>query len=148
MKKKLSSIGLAFAIVLVAAISGDAAPHGGGPRGGGSPGAGPLGAGPPAGGPHGARPHAGGQHGAGPRGGHGFAGHPPHGHFPRHHGFAGRRHFAPGFFGGAFIAVPFYWAPTSSYPPPPSYWYYCPSYGAYYPTVQSCPEPWLPVPAR
>ena len=152
--KQLSSIVLAFAIVLAAAISGDAAPHGGGRPGGGSPGgrshgAGPHGAGPPAGGPHGAIPHGSGPHGAGPRGGHGFSGHPPHGHFPRHHGFAGRHHFAPGVFGGAFIAVPFYWPPAYSYaPPPPGYWYYCPRYGAYYPAVQSCPEPWLPVPAR
>jgi hypothetical protein len=32
--------------------------------------------------------------------------------------------------------------------PPVSYWYYCPSAGAYYPSVQSCDEPWVPVPAR
>ena len=28
-----------------------------------------------------------------------------------------------------------------------TYWYYCPSYGAYYPSVASCPEAWVPVPA-
>lgn len=35
-------------------------------------------------------------------------------------------------------------------PPPaaPAYWYFCPSYGAYYPTVSACPQPWVPVPAR
>ena len=59
-----------------------------------------------------------------------------------------------GFRGGAVIVAPFYWP---SYPyaadpgyvyqtPAPTYWYYCPSYGAYYPNVQSCPEPWVPVP--
>ncbi len=37
--------------------------------------------------------------------------------------------------------------PAYTYSPPPStYWYYCPSYGAYYPTVPSCPEAWVPVP--
>jgi hypothetical protein len=30
----------------------------------------------------------------------------------------------------------------------PSYWYYCESAGAYYPSVASCPEPWLKVPPR
>lgn len=33
-------------------------------------------------------------------------------------------------------------------PPPPAYWYYCPSFGNYYPRVPSCPEPWVPVPTR
>jgi uncharacterized protein DUF3300 len=32
--------------------------------------------------------------------------------------------------------------------PSESYWYYCPSAGAYYPTVPSCPEPWIKVPPR
>ena len=32
--------------------------------------------------------------------------------------------------------------------PPPAYWYYCPSYSAYYPNVPTCPQPWVPVPAR
>jgi hypothetical protein len=31
-------------------------------------------------------------------------------------------------------------------PAQPGYWYYCPSAGGYYPTVPSCPEPWVPVP--
>lgn len=32
----------------------------------------------------------------------------------------------------------------------PGYWYYCPSPNAqgYYPTVPSCPEPWIQVPPR
>jgi hypothetical protein len=36
-------------------------------------------------------------------------------------------------------------------PPPPApqaYWYYCPSARGYYPSVPSCPEPWVPVPPR
>ena len=33
-------------------------------------------------------------------------------------------------------------------PPPPAYWYFCPSYGAYYPSVPTCPQAWVPVPAR
>jgi Protein of unknown function (DUF3300) len=31
---------------------------------------------------------------------------------------------------------------------PESFWYYCSSAGAYYPTVSSCPEPWIKVPPR
>ena len=31
--------------------------------------------------------------------------------------------------------------------PQPGYWYYCPSYRAYYPNVHSCPVPWVPVSA-
>jgi hypothetical protein len=37
--------------------------------------------------------------------------------------------------------------PVYSVPPPQAYWYYCPSLGAYYPYVPSCPEPWVPVPS-
>ena len=29
-----------------------------------------------------------------------------------------------------------------------TYWYYCPSAKKYYPEVQSCAEPWIPVPPR
>jgi hypothetical protein len=32
--------------------------------------------------------------------------------------------------------------------PPESYWYYCPSARAYYPTAPTCPEPWIKVPPR
>jgi hypothetical protein len=32
--------------------------------------------------------------------------------------------------------------------PPASYWYYCPSARAYYPTAPACPEPWIKVPPR
>jgi hypothetical protein len=35
--------------------------------------------------------------------------------------------------------------PAPSAPPPPSYWYYCPSAKAYYPYVSQCPVPWVPV---
>ena len=31
---------------------------------------------------------------------------------------------------------------------PQAYWHYCLSAAAYYPVVQSCPEPWLKVPPR
>jgi hypothetical protein len=43
------------------------------------------------------------------------------------------------------------WRPGYTFgytPAPPAYWYFCPSYGAYYPNVSSCPEPWVPVPAQ
>ena len=56
----------------------------------------------------------------------------------------------------------FLWGPSYIYTPPPvvaappvyvqpesnGYWYYCRSAGAYYPHVATCPEPWVPVPAR
>lgn len=88
--------------------------------------------------------------------------------FPAHQGFAVRPGFAPHrrfHRGGVFVGVaPFvvggaiaygapyyadpgyyaYPAPTYS-APEPSYWYYCPSAGGYYPDVPSCPEPWVPV---
>jgi hypothetical protein len=32
--------------------------------------------------------------------------------------------------------------------PAQSYWYYCSSARAYYPTVPTCPEPWVKVPPR
>ncbi len=46
------------------------------------------------------------------------------------------------------VVVP---SPVYLTPPPPAavaYWYYCPSYGAYYPYAPACPQPWVPVPAR
>ena len=33
-------------------------------------------------------------------------------------------------------------------PPPTAYCYYCSSAQAYYPTVPTCPEPWIKVPER
>jgi hypothetical protein len=33
-------------------------------------------------------------------------------------------------------------------PAPPAEWYYCASAKGYYPTVPSCPEPWVKVPAN
>jgi hypothetical protein len=38
--------------------------------------------------------------------------------------------------------------PAYAAPAPPAYWYYCPSVGAYYPYTPTCPEAWVPVPAR
>jgi hypothetical protein len=81
----------------------------------------------------------------------GSPGHPPAwhgrppGHYPGYH---------PGVRGGIYIAgwPWWYWWPyagpvyTMPPPPPQSYWYYCPTYGAYYPDVLSCPEPWMLVP--
>ena len=90
-----------------------------------------------------AAPHrgfSGGGHFAGPSGGH-FTGHRGFdGHRFAHRG-RGRIFVAPFFFGVPFVAAPVFVAP------PPVYWYYCPSYGGYYPSVPSCPEPWVPVPA-
>ncbi len=116
----------------------------------------------PAGGGHPGGSAAFGHHGGGGAPGHpggGGFGHPGAGGVPGHRpGWygAGREH-GPGFHHGVhgrfFVGVwPWYWwdYPGPVYtapPPPPSYWYYCPAYGAYYPDVPSCPEPWVVVPA-
>jgi hypothetical protein len=90
----------------------------------------------------------------------------------RHGGFHGHGPHARVFVG---IGPAFWWGPPYPwwyYPPPyyvyspppvivqeppvyiegpqasPSYWYYCPSAKAYYPTVQTCPETWIKVPPR
>lgn len=93
-------------------------------------------------------------------GGPGFGGGHPggaagHGGFDGHHGVDGHRGFdghhfdhhrfgfAPGF---PFYGYYPYYPPENGYQAP-AYWYYCPSAGAYYPYVQSCPEAWEPVPA-
>jgi hypothetical protein len=93
----------------------------------------------------------GGGHGFG--GGHSFGGGHPGGG-DGHHGFDGHhdfvhRPFVFGF-GGVYPYYPYYPYDPYYYPPAyeaPAYWYYCPSYGAYYPNVVSCPEAWVPVPA-
>jgi len=100
--------------------------------------------------------HAWGGGGHGGHGGHGFG----------HHGFHGH---------GAIVVGPsFWWDPWWYYPPPyyapyyvypqpvvqeppvyverpsppQSYWYYCPSAKAYYPTAPTCREAWIKVPPR
>jgi len=70
-------------------------------------------------------------------------------HFDGHHFDGGvRGRFG---FGFGFAPVFPYYSYYPYYPPAyteaPAYWYYCPSYGAYYPSVTSCPETWVPVPA-
>ena len=92
-------------------------------------------------------------------GGHGGAGHDGHGDHGGH-GFHGRH----GFHTHAVIVggPAFWWGPWWDYPPPyaypppmivappvyepESYWYYCPSAKAYYPTAPTCPEVWIKVP--
>jgi hypothetical protein len=92
----------------------------------------------------------------------GFAVRPgvPANRFASRPGFVPGRHFhrggvfvgvAPFVVGGAIAygAAPYYYDPGYAYSAPaPSYWYYCQSYGAYYPDVPSCPEAWVPVPAQ
>ena len=94
---------------------------------------------------------------AGGRGGwgHGHGGHGGHGHF---HGrvFIGTSFWWPGPF---YYPYPYVYAPApviveqpvyvqQSQPAPESYWYYCQSAQAYYPSVSSCPEAWIKVPPR
>ena len=91
---------------------------------------------------------------AGPRGGPAVAGshHAPavHAGPVRHHHFHGRGPILVGGGAALFLAPLPWWYYSPAYVAPayapPAYWYYCPSYGAYYPTVPTCPEPWLPVP--
>ena len=74
-----------------------------------------------------------------------FAHHDVHDHFG---------HERAGFgFGGALPYYPYY-GYYPYYPPydpiaygyqAPVYWYYCPSYGACYPSVTSCPQTWVPA---
>ena len=108
----------------------------------------------------------GGVHGAQPfPPGHFHGGPPfPHGHFHdghfHHHDCCFFGGFAVGVFTGAVLGaavapvyaypapVYAYPAPVYAAPPPPTYWYYCRSAGAYYPYVPSCPEPWVPVLAQ
>ena len=86
-----------------------------------------------------------------PMGHDGFHGAPPFPGHPgafEHHGPDGHREFHRDVHGRIVIGVGpwFYWAPPAyAYAPAPTYWYYCPSAGAYYPYVASCPEPWVPV---
>jgi hypothetical protein len=97
--------------------------------------------------------------------GSGMSGHSGHGHGHFHgHGFVGGGVFVGG---GPWGWDPFWYSPWPwPYPsaPPPvygaqswtyverplvaGYWYYCPSANAYYPSVPSCPEPWVPVAPR
>lgn len=100
-------------------------------------------------GSRGAAPHGAPSPGAPPHGAPGAHARPP-AHRPDIH-----RHFAPRV--RPFVGVtPWFWwepywppevlvVPPPAYVPQPRYWYYCPSAGAYWPTVPSCPEPWVPV---
>ena len=55
------------------------------------------------------------------------------------------RHEGHAFFGwGAAYPYGGYEAQPYAYAPPPIS-YFCPTYGAYYPSVVSCPVPWVPV---
>jgi hypothetical protein len=79
--------------------------------------------------------------------GHHFEGHEEGRHFEGHdfdrRGFDFDERFGFGLglgFGYGYPYQPYYAAP--------SYWYYCTSYGAYYPSVTSCPEAWVTVPAQ
>jgi hypothetical protein len=110
---------------------------------------------------------------AGARGGrgHGRHGHGWHGRGWYGHGSHGHGYYRPRVYIG--LGPAFWWGPGAAwygpppayvYPrrviveqpavyiqreptpePPPSYWYYCESAGGYYPSVPSCPEPWVKV---
>ena len=76
----------------------------------------------------------------------GFDGHHFEGHRSEEHHFDRDGHGRFGF--GPGPVFPYYgYYPYYGYGQAPAYWYYCPSYGAYYPNVTSCPEAWETVPA-
>ena len=56
----------------------------------------------------------------------------------------------PQHFGGGPIIYwnPYYYAAPTPVYPTPLYWYYCPSAAAYYPYVEYCADPWVPVLVR
>ena len=142
-----------LSVSLTAARSGGGAP--GHPGGGGSRPPGGGGSRPPGGSPG----HPPGGHPPGGSPGHPPGGHPPGGspgHPPGWHARPPGHHpgYHPRYYGGIYVGGwPWYWwgypgtVYTAPPPPPQSYWYYCPSYGAYYPDVLSCPESWVLVPA-
>jgi hypothetical protein len=88
-------------------------------------------------------------HGGGAMERHGFEGHHFGGHESDGRHFGSRdfdRHRFEGGYGFGPV-YPYYPPDYTPYAVPPSYWYYCSSSGAYYPSVSSCPEPWVTVPA-
>ena len=102
--------------------------------------------------PSGGHGSAGGHAAARVDGHHGF---PGQSGFQGRQGFEGHREFHRGGRGRVFVGVaPLFVGPAFAFggaydpgdgaPAPPTYWY-CPSAGAYYPDVPSCPEPWVPV---
>jgi hypothetical protein len=102
-----------------------------------------------------AAPGSSGGHSGGSLGGHSDGHFEGHGGFEGHHGSEHHGDFDRGHHDrGGIIGYPYYWGapyysddPSYSAPTQQSYWYYCTSYGAYYPYVGSCPEAWVPVPA-
>ena len=88
------------------------------------------------------------------------------GHHHRHHGHPGHHHGGHFYFGLGAPVYHYGWAPYWGYPPtrtviveepePPVYiersagdwWYFCESAGEYYPSVPTCPEPWVQVAPR
>jgi hypothetical protein len=144
----VSSYRAALALMLVLLFGWAPLAHAGG-RGGGHGFHGGRGSG-SHGGVHG---HSGGRfHGHGHHGFRGHHGFKHHGGFHHHHKFHGKAFIgvAPFFLlGPSFIHTPpviVERAPV--YVQPSGFWYYCRSAGAYYPYVETCPEPWVPVPAR
>lgn len=75
--------------------------------------------------------------------GHAFASHHGFAHHGFHHGFG----FA---LGPVYPYYPYGYYPYGYFPyygyQAPAYLYYCGSLGAYYPSAQTCPEGWVPVP--
>jgi hypothetical protein len=93
-------------------------------------------------------------------------GFPHHGGFPHYHSYVAppivvpRYVPPPAYYGyGSMLYAPppsyyDYGQPAYAAPPPAyversdDYWYYCAPLGAYYPDVNECPEPWIPVPQQ
>ena len=73
-------------------------------------------------------------------------GHPGGHHSHHHHG--GPRHHGHGLHGPRFGGPAYPSWSAYSYADRPLVYWYCSSAGAYYPDLQSCPEPWVPLPTE
>lgn len=94
----------------------------------------------------------------------GHHGHGHHGHHFGHHGWHHGPHISFGFAPAYYYWGPPWWAGyhhtttvVVEEPEPPVYierrsggdwWYYCEAEGGYYPSVETCPEPWVKVAPR
>jgi len=161
MRNFVAVVFFVMALLLVFVPPSNAQVRGGGrPPGGGHPGGRPPGGGHPGGGHGGAWHGGGGWHGSGWYGGV-FIGAPwwypypysysypypyPYGYYPYPYAPAPYYAYPPPVVEGPSVYIER--APAPSAEPAQTYWYYCASAKAYYPSVQTCREAWIKVPPR
>lgn len=157
MRKFVAVLFFAMLLLLVSVAPSNAQGHGGGGHGGGGrPGGSWHGGGWHGGGWHGGGWHGGGWHGPGWYGG-AFFGVPwlypysysypypyPYGYYPYPYGPVPYYAYPPAVSEGPSVYIEREPAPSAA--PAQTYWYYCASTKAYYPSVQKCREAWIRVP--